>query len=72
MGFQSRTYSLSDEVVEAIERLREKYGSPNKGLKIILLPMSSMEPSPFLPEPVPVEEPLDSTPKDLKVEYDNE
>lgn len=37
MGFQSKTYSLSDEVVEAIEQLREKYGSPNKGLRAVLL-----------------------------------
>lgn len=42
MGFQSKTYSLSDEVVEAIERLRRQYGSPNKAFTAILLQNSEI------------------------------
>jgi len=36
MGYQSKTYSLSDEVVRRIEIFAEYYGSPNKALSAIL------------------------------------
>lgn len=32
-----RYMRLDDEVYEAVMRLKEKYGSPNKGLKAVLL-----------------------------------
>lgn len=35
MGYQSKTYSLSDEVIAWIEKLRKRYGSPNKGLLVV-------------------------------------
>lgn len=37
MGYQSKTYSLSDEVVEAIEAARGAGESPNQLLRRILL-----------------------------------
>jgi len=36
MGYQSKTYSLSDEVVRRIEMIAEHFGSPNKALLNIL------------------------------------
>lgn len=36
MGYQSKTYSLSDEVVAWLENLRADYGSINKGLLAIM------------------------------------
>lgn len=36
MGFQSKTYSLSDEVVAWLEELRSDYGSINKGLLAVM------------------------------------
>lgn len=37
MAYQSKTYSLSDEVIAAIAKGAKEYGSPNKFLKVKLL-----------------------------------
>lgn len=37
MGFQSKTYSLSDEVVAAIDEAKAKGESPNKFLRRVLI-----------------------------------
>lgn len=40
MGYQSKTYSLSDEVVEAIEAARARGETPNQLLRRVLLRIS--------------------------------
>lgn len=45
MGFQSKTYSLSDEVVAAIEAARARGETPNQLLRRVLL---GAEPSPAI------------------------
>ena len=43
MGYQSKTYSLSDEVVGWLEELRSDYGSINKGLLAIMAVNENVE-----------------------------
>jgi hypothetical protein len=43
VGFQSKTYSLSDEAVTWIEELRADYGSVNKGLLAIMAVNENVE-----------------------------
>lgn len=46
MGYQSKTYSLSDEVVEQIDAAREKGITPNQFLKALIFgePWSPVSP----------------------------
>src|SRR5437773_1157895 len=37
MGFRSKTYGFDEEVHAALERMRTEYGSPNKGLRVLLV-----------------------------------
>lgn len=63
MGYQSKTYSLSDEVVRRIDLLSAHFGSPNKAFLQVLpdsLDSVESERSVSTPLPTPKElEPLD-------------
>lgn len=43
MGYQSKTYSLSDEVVAAIDEAKAKGETPNQLLRRVLLPHQDLD-----------------------------
>ena len=59
MGYQSKTYSLSDEVVEAINAARAEGETPNRFLTRMLLLSGTRDPEPLV-EPLRKPEPVES------------
>lgn len=68
MGYQSKTYSLSDEVVAAIEEARAHGETPNQFLKRMLV-HTSKEPRPL---PSAEREPHTTYTSELVVELDKD
>lgn len=47
MAYQSKTYSLSDEVIAWLGTLKDDYGSVNKGLTVVMMLQDEALPKPI-------------------------